>query len=293
MTEKELERKYEKYLLRESSDIYYFRSPLNITVQLFIELFYTCNYNCSYCFQKTDKSDKSEINYKHLYMFLEKKFIPEFLKIKQDQDYFLELNILGGEPSLKSIKFYKKFFKKISEIFKNHFKEIKIVFVTNFSKSNQYYKDIFTLCQENNLNLLIVATIHEEFMSLQEGFKKAKELLKLIPKKFFDIQVFKSEKEIKEILKELDSLELFENISLNSIDNLDYINSFNNLKSFLRPVKCYAYNYKIDKNLNIYQRCFKEKYNIINFKFKPFYICDKVCACASDEYILKKELKGK
>jgi len=285
-------RNIEDFFIKESKDIYYFRSPLNITVQLSIELFNTCNYNCSYCFQKTDKLDKAEIDYKKLFFFLEKKFIPEFLKIKKNQDYFLKLNILGGEPSLKSIKFYEEFFKKISKILKNHFKKIKIIFLTNFSKPNSYYKDIYTLCKKNNLDLLIVATIHEEFMTLQKGFKKAKELLKLIPKKYFDIQVFKSEKEIKELLKELNLLELFDIISLNSIDNLEYVNAFKNLKSFLRPVKCYAYNYKIDKNLNIYQKCFKEKYNIINFKFKPFYICDNVCNCASDEYILKKELKN-
>jgi len=48
-------------------------------IGLDIEPFHMCNYNCSYCY--LGKKDKKEINYKALYYFLEKKFIPGLKKI--------------------------------------------------------------------------------------------------------------------------------------------------------------------------------------------------------------------
>jgi len=270
-------------------------------IKLYIEPFYTCNYDCSYCY--LGKKSKKEINYTKLYWFLEKKFLPAIDKyiykhLKDIPQKIIEITLVGGELSIKPLEWNINFIEKIKKIFINYFDYVEINFLTNLFRPASYYIDLaynILFNEEKNFDFSVCATLHEEFETLENFLKKLIE----INENNIDIvgQIFKTKEEIYKNNRNLKSLidYCFEKniIRIKYIDQLNYINFFNKHKSLIRPVKCYAYNYKIKPDFTIYHRCELQEMDLFNFKPKLYYFCKRHCACADDEHCFKKELLKK
>ena len=131
------------------------------------EMFYNCNYNCSYCFQE-------HYNLKNIDISLLKE---TSLKIK---DFILKneiksLTFMGGEISilnLKDLLFVLNPFRKL---------DINIEFFTNFSADNSYYLNIINFL--NNENIIFFLSFHYEKISKNNFFKKIEDFLKKISNK--------------------------------------------------------------------------------------------------------------
>lgn len=277
-----------------------FYSPIEPFIKLFIEPFYTCNYDCSYCY--LGKKSKNELNLKKLIWFLEKKFMPainnnilNYLDLKNKR---IEIILVGGEISIKSLEWHFELYENIIKIFSEYFDTIKFSFLTNYFRPVDYYKKINNkikeLSKEFNKEITInfCATLHEEFDNLENMINKVYES-SYIENMNMCLHIFKSEKELLEILDDdlKEKLKYLDNrdvLHLKTIDDSIYRDFIRHNREEIRPVKCYAYNYKIRPDFTIYQRCNHQVFTEFNFKPKLYYFCDKICACASDEGNFKK-----
>lgn len=146
----------EKYNLKS---IEYIRGVKVLTWQLFSN----CNYNCSYCFEH--KSDMLKYNLEELKAFSKKLY--EFHKF-----YNLEwLDIFGGEVTLLK----SKDLVSLLEPFKEE-KNLQINITTNFSRENEYFKEIID-SMSNIKNIWFTTSCHLEHVKLEEFFNKVVNLL--------------------------------------------------------------------------------------------------------------------
>jgi len=299
MDKEKLEKDLKDVILNEKTSV--FRNPIEPYIKLFIEPFYKCNYNCSYCY--LHEKNSKEINYQQLYWFLEKKFVPgieekifKYLKLSQR---YLDLILVGGELSIKPLSFFEEFFQKLIFIFENHFDKITISFLTNFFRPVDYYFNLHKIItkynQKSKMNISIsfCASLHEEFEDLNNFINKIYEA----DKRGLDVccHIFRPLNELlsiqdKNLFKKIKYLNENEILEVKAINDSKYRNFIKNHFEAVRPVKCYAYNYKIHPDLSIIHRCKHQKFNIFKFKPKLFYFCDKVCSCAADESYFKKEI---
>jgi len=131
------------------------------------EMFYNCNYNCSYCFQEHHNLKNIDIS----------RLKETSLKIK---DFILKneiksLTFMGGEISilnLKDLLFVLNPFRNL---------DINIEFFTNFSADNNYYLNIINFL--NNKNIVFFLSFHYEKISENIFFKKVEDFLKKISNK--------------------------------------------------------------------------------------------------------------
>jgi len=259
----------------------HFQTPLHKTCQLRIIPFTKCNFSCSYC--EFWKYESKEMNFKLLKYFIENKFIPEMKKIDFDE---LEITLQGGELSIKNLNWFDNFIEILRELKKLN-KNTHITFLTNFYRKNNYY---FKLAEKflkyfDTINFVI--SWHEEFWDLNDFLKKLNDFTKYTNENLTISSTF---------FKEIKNNELFEElfnkgyIQYQSINDKDYYTNFNKYQAFLRPVKCFAYDYIIDPDMTIKHFCHKQKFSFLDFKPKEYYFCQDACACASQEYMFKKEL---
>ena len=267
------------------------------SIKLFIEPFYKCNYNCSYCYlSPQSRKNSKEMDLNKLYWFLEKKFITGidyYIYKKQKIPKIMYLVLMGGELSIKSLKWNINFIKNLLKIFNNYFDEVNITYLTNLFRSANYYKDLIKNIEKDlkeNSYISIVSSFHENFADIKEYIKKIIDLYKNKIK--IRGQIFKTKEEIyqfKNLTEELDYCFKNDLINIKYLNQLNYVDFFEKYESILRPVKCYAYSYKIKPDLTILHRCEMQKLNLFNFKPKPYYFCIKRCSCADDERGYRKE----
>jgi len=270
-------------------------SYLEPIIKLHIEPFQTCNYDCSYCY--LGKKDKKEINYSKLFWFLKNKFVPEienriFKKIKV-QEKVIDIVIVGGEISIKPLKWHYDFFEKLVNIFNNNYDIIDLSFLTNLYRPPEYYIKIHEFIEKLNkkfkadISIVFCTSLHEEFENLKNFVNKIYNLDKAGLET--SCHIFKEKKDLLEIkdedlLYKINYLLDNEILELKVIDDQKYYDFIKKYKKEVRPVKCYAYNYKINPDFKIWQRCGYQTFTLTNFKPKLYYICDKACSCASDEH---------
>ena len=130
------------------------------------EMFYNCNYNCSYCFQEHCNLNVIDIN----------KLKETSLKIKEFiiKNKINNLTLMGGEISilkLKDLLFILNVFRKL---------DIDIEFFSNFSAKNSYYLNVINFLK--NETIVFFFSFHYEKVSEKEFFEKLEDLLKKIPK---------------------------------------------------------------------------------------------------------------
>ena len=259
----------------------HFHTPLHKTCQLRIIPFTKCNFSCSYC--EFWKYKSKEMNFELLSYFLDKKFIPEMSKIEFTE---LEISLQGGELTIKNLDWFDDFIKILKKLNKLN-KKTHIVFFTNFYKKNEYYDELAKKFLKHFDSLDFIVSWHEEFWELDKFLNKINNFTKFTNDKLNIVSTFFRKIEDNELF-----LKLFNNgnIQYQSINDQDYYDKFNEYKNYIRPVKCYAYDYIIDPDMTIKHYCNKQKFSVFKFKPKEFYMCNDACTCASQEYMFKKEL---
>lgn len=156
------------------------------------QLFYNCNYNCKYCFEK--KLDKFNFS------------IDELLKTSENvykyyKKYGFELlSIIGGEATLLEIDDFLSLF--------SHFiyeTNLNFEIITNFYRPISYFEKICAFFS-NLKRVTIKVSYHEEYNSIRKFFKKFEELIKMslkynnvVPKIEFVITEETKEKDIEEV----------------------------------------------------------------------------------------------
>ena len=137
------------------------------------EMFYNCNYNCSYCYEKQLKDyDLKKININSLKKTAQK--IKEFMKYNN----ICKIGILGGEVFILK----KEDFIEILNILNTEeLKEIEIV--TNLSKPIEYYIDVINIFK--NKKIILTCSFHYEqtdihtFLSKIFNLKDTKALIQI------------------------------------------------------------------------------------------------------------------
>lgn len=122
-----------------------------------------CNYNCSYCFEK--QFHKEEINIKNIINTAYK--INDFI----NKNNISSIILLGGELFLLE----EKVLLNILDILKS--KKRKLYIITNFSKENFFYKNVYNFVKENFKSFEYKFSFHEEYISLQNFFDKIENFL--------------------------------------------------------------------------------------------------------------------
>ena len=275
----------------------YIQNPLLPTVYLSIELFHTCNYDCSYCYITPEgHRSKKEIDYKKLFWFLEKRFIPTinkniYQKLKEynNQSKKIEIVLLGGELSIKSLEWNLDFIKRLRDLFKDF--DLQIVYLTNLFREAEYYI-AFKQLEIENCKLMIFSTYHPEYQNFGDFIDKVLKIFKSnlgIELQYFGVKkdMYENFNEYKEKIDYCFDNEL---IRLSSIDHFLYKEFLEKYKKDLRPVNCYAYSYKISHKLEIKHPCKKQKFSFFDFNPKRFYVCYNTCSCSIMENEFRKEL---
>lgn len=244
---------------------------------------YLCNYNCSYCAQKNNRKlykeseNLNEIN-KKLLNTVDKLCQTLFVNKKIMDEYNNSLQIIGGEPSI--INLYEIINKLI--INKTYIKNLKIF--TNFSKNIEYYIKLVELLNKLNAKVILSVSFHDEYISLEEFYKKIKKFSDLISNNknvsFYTKMVVTNKHNIKYIEK-------FLSISKNTIFETDIVPCYENSK-----IDKYVYTYNCNLNNELYNyianRTIKkqknkeemiETYNLFQILKKP------------DSFFLKKKRK--
>jgi organic radical activating enzyme len=127
-----------------------------------------CNYNCSYCLRK-NKRDNIE-NYKRDEQTVINT-IPKLAKIIREKNVDTKIELIGGEVSLFNLE---DIIERLYNEIPNNLKRIS--FISNLSKSAEYYNDLIDVCTKHNIELSIVASFHYEFTTLDNFFEKIKKL---------------------------------------------------------------------------------------------------------------------
>ena len=133
------------------------------------QMFYKCNYKCSYCFER--KLTHYNYNYNELIKTAEN--IWKFYNIKYKFDW---LSVIGGEVTLLEIDDFLNLFKN----FQNE-KNLTFELITNFFRPLEYFEKIFIFFQ-NIKEVLIKVSYHEEYNSLEIFWEKFENLIKISKK---------------------------------------------------------------------------------------------------------------
>lgn len=115
-----------------------------------------CNYHCPYCINKA----------------LEGRYIPEekvlelaehmnkFILEQVPSDKKIQLRLIGGEPAFYDwIKILDKF-ERLD----------RITMITNFSKDNQFFKDLYEYCYSRKIFCYLICSWHEENLNFRDKF---------------------------------------------------------------------------------------------------------------------------
>lgn len=115
-----------------------------------------CNFNCPYCINRA----------------LEGKYIPEenvielakhinkFLNEEVPLNRKIQIRLIGGEPS----------FYNWPKILDNIDRLDRITMVTNFSKNNDFFKEMYEYCYSRNTFFYLICSWHEEAKNFKEKF---------------------------------------------------------------------------------------------------------------------------
>lgn len=139
------------------------------------QVFFDCNYNCSYCIQKRGKNsyETKEARYKRLLTQASQiKTLIENLEPEYDQ---ITVTFLGGEISLLSLE-------EVKNIFDNLFTDrlSGVLLITNLSASVSWYTGIFEYLLERSISCYLIASFHEEYTSIDTFFNKAEQIDKVV-----------------------------------------------------------------------------------------------------------------
>lgn len=111
-----------------------------------------CNFHCPYCINEKWRGGWIDEQRK----ILEAKRINELLK-RSNINYPISFRLIGGEPGYYN---WPKILEYIEQI-------NKITFVSNFSNTLQYYKDLYIYCKKRNINLFMGLSKHEEAVDFE------------------------------------------------------------------------------------------------------------------------------
>ena len=129
------------------------------------EMFYNCNYNCSYCFQRERKDNKIPIDVNKLKETSLK--IKNFI-IKNKIDI---ISLAGGEVSILKNEDLKQIINNFVDI-----DNLEICIITNFSRSVEYY---FDLIKDFNKKISFSLSYHEK--DIKSFFDKVENFIKRSP----------------------------------------------------------------------------------------------------------------
>ena len=123
----------------------------------------SCNYNCSYCFEKD--FHKKDINIDSIIKTAYK--VKEFI----DKNNLTSIILLGGELFLLD----EEVIFKILDILKN--KNLNLYIITNFSKENFIYKKVYDFAKENFNKVECKFSFHDEYITIKDFFNKVEDFL--------------------------------------------------------------------------------------------------------------------
>lgn len=229
-----------------------------------------CNYKCSYCIQKTHNSLKpSDQNILHSTEELIQQIINGPLNTAFLQPRKVQL--IGGE-----ISFLDLVNDIMSPFLKSKINVESYLIISNFSAPIKNYKKIIDFVSQNNINLSLHLSFHEEFISYENFFKKFEELNNYC----------KNNSNIKlsiEMVVTLENLELAKKIKelysnkYKIIFDKNRFESKNEVDNFLTSddaVKTFDITFKSGRKLSYKKTSFFKAIGNSNFPSKGF-ICEK------------------
>lgn len=140
-----------------------------------------CNFRCSYCL-RSFYQEKREFTVKEKTLC---KTAEEITKMLNNIDHIKEakINLIGGEPSILNLE------KILSHLIKNNTKVNRMNLTTNLSKPAKYYISLYNYLKKNNIILTITASYHNEFMKMNDYFRKLDEIIDKTNKKHISCEI--------------------------------------------------------------------------------------------------------
>ena len=136
------------------------------TLKISIRPTLQCNYNCSYCIQRTFKDFGTNLSKEQFFSFTDR--LKEIIRPEIENIF---INFVGGEPTI--VENLKDFIVYFSDVFKD--KKITCLITTNFSKPVDYFKEITSI--KNIYKFFLSVSCHDEYVvNFNTFLKKCKEV---------------------------------------------------------------------------------------------------------------------